>query len=432
MLFHKSEAIEHLHTGYMVGFDLGNKTSQISYVNLDGQVDTLPVVTGTQQFNIPTVLFKRAGVNQWFYGKEALKKAETEEGSLFDNLLELAIAGNMILVEGEEKSPVALLTLFIKRSLGLFSMIGSVDQITSLMVTCQRLDHSVIEVLRRVCGNLSMKHCQMYFQSHVESFYYYNISQPANLWDYDVLVCHLHEDKLRTYRMECNKHTTPIVAYVEQLEHEDLQIIREEERDENTGKKLDQDFMEVLKKVCEGHIISSVYLIGDGFQGEWMRDSLRFLCQKRRVFVGNNLYSKGACYSLLERQNASEAGSTHVFLGNDKLKSNVGLNVLRQGEESYLALLDAGINWFDTAKSCDVILENGNSFLLTITPLTKKAQVSKEIVLENLIPRPDCATRLHIEAYCKDESTMCLKIEDKGFGEIYPSTGQVWEQEVEL
>ena len=60
----------------MVGYDLGKFVSQISYCLPDGSgAETVASVAGTEQYNIPTVLCKRSKVNQWFYGKEALRHA---------------------------------------------------------------------------------------------------------------------------------------------------------------------------------------------------------------------------------------------------------------------------------------------------------------------------------------------------------------------
>ena len=73
-----------------VGYDLGRGASQISYCILDtDEVETVSSVAGTEQYNIPTVLCKRSGVNQWFYGKEALKYAKEEDGILVEDLLAL-------------------------------------------------------------------------------------------------------------------------------------------------------------------------------------------------------------------------------------------------------------------------------------------------------------------------------------------------------
>ena len=38
-----------------------------------------------------------------------------------------------------------------------------------------------------------------------------------------------------------------------------------------------------------------IYLTGEGFENNWYPNSLKVLCNGRRAFLGNNLYSKGAC-----------------------------------------------------------------------------------------------------------------------------------------
>ena len=58
----------------VIGYDLGRQFSQVSYYAVgDADPCTVSPVAGTEQYNIPTVLCKRVGVSQWYYGKEALK-----------------------------------------------------------------------------------------------------------------------------------------------------------------------------------------------------------------------------------------------------------------------------------------------------------------------------------------------------------------------
>ena len=83
----------------VIGYDLGRQFSQVSYYAVgDADPCTVSPVAGTEQYNIPTVLCKRVGVSQWYYGKEALKN-QGEEGILVDHLLEKALQGEEVLVE---------------------------------------------------------------------------------------------------------------------------------------------------------------------------------------------------------------------------------------------------------------------------------------------------------------------------------------------
>ena len=99
----------------IVGYDLGNLFSQISFaVSPEGEVETLSQVAGGQVYNIPTVLCRKHGTSQWFYGREAIRSAREDQGVLVENLLDLALEGEQVAVDGEVYDPVALLTLFFK------------------------------------------------------------------------------------------------------------------------------------------------------------------------------------------------------------------------------------------------------------------------------------------------------------------------------
>ena len=87
-----------LHKGsVLVGYDLGEKYSQISYcVYGQEEATTIATVVGTKQYNIPTMLCKREGVNQWFYGKDAVKNMDEEGMFPVEGLLGLARKGDEI------------------------------------------------------------------------------------------------------------------------------------------------------------------------------------------------------------------------------------------------------------------------------------------------------------------------------------------------
>lgn len=403
----------------IVGYDLGNKYAQIScYVTgSEEEIRTLSSVAGSSVYTIPLALSKRQGVNQWFYGSEAIRYAGEEEGILVENLLKLARDGEPVQIDGAPIDPVALLTLFLKRSLGLLSQVTNTERIGALMITCEELDHRMLEVLTAATEGLHLKTDQICFQSHVESFYYYNLYQPEELWRHKTILCEYGEASIRTYCMECNRHTTPVVAYMEEREFP------------FPVPESDEKMQEIAKKLCENQMISSVYLIGEAFSRDWMKESLRYLCKGRRVFQGNNLFSKGACYGMMERLTPGENGKNHVFLGRDKLKSNIGMKVLRQGEESYQALLDAGINWYEAKNTMEFYLLEGRAVEILITSLTGKGNRIARIVPEEL---QEGIIRLRISVEMRDDTHLKVELEDLGFGTFRAATHHIWKEEIEL
>lgn len=403
----------------IVGYDLGNKYAQIScYVTgSEEEIRTLSSVAGSSVYTIPLALSKRQGVNQWFYGSEAIRYAGEEEGILVENLLKLARDGEPVQIDGAPIDPVALLTLFLKRSLGLLSQVTNTERIGALMITCEELDHRMLEVLTTATEGLHLKTDQICFQSHVESFYYYNLYQPEELWRHKTILCEYGDASIRTYCMECNRHTTPVVAYMEEREFP------------FPVPESDEKMQEIAKKLCENQMISSVYLIGEAFSRDWMKESLRYLCKGRRVFQGNNLFSKGACYGMMERLTPGENGKNHVFLGKDKLKSNIGMKVLRQGEESYQALLDAGINWYEAKNTMEFYLLEGRAVEILITSLTGKGNRIARIVPEEL---QEGIIRLRISVEMLDDTHLKVELEDLGFGTFRAATHHIWKEEIEL
>lgn len=431
MLFDK-KTDEKVHKGsILAGYDLGDDFSQISYcVYGENVVESVPTVVGTKQYNIPTVLCKRKGVNQWLYGKDAVRYSQEEDGYLVTNLIELARKGEMITIDDETFDSVALLTLFMKRSLALLNFLVKAENIGAIMFTVDNLDDRMVNVLAKAAVNLNLKTPRIYFQSHVESFYHFVLHQPEELWNYQVLACDHNRTRLKTYRFERNKKTTPMVVLIEEQTFSSM-ILPGEQEDEaiktDSYRLADEKLLGILKEQCADRIVSAVFLLGDGFREEWAKESLRFLCRNRRVFQGNNLFCKGACFGLLEKLEPSRTGKEHIFLGADKLKANIGMNVLKRGKESYFALLDAGENWYEVHKECNILLpgdENVISFL--VTPLTGKRAQLREFILEDAPVRTGAFGRFDIKIRMTSAECVEAQITDLGFGELFPASNKVW------
>lgn len=419
-----------------VGCDLGERYAQISYCFFEkSEVETFSPVAGTKQYNIPAMLCKRKGTKQWLYGREAAESAGEEEMLPVEGLLALAREGKELTLDGETFDPTALLTLFVRRSLGLLGMIAPVEEIDAFMVTVEHMDDRMVEVLLQVAANLNLKTDRIFFQNHTESLYAYMLHQPSELWAYHVLICEHDGSRLRTYRMACNKRTTPIVTLIEEQLFETLPLPGADETEtvkEDAYRLADERLLEILQDLCEGRIVSSAYLLGEGFREEWHRESLRFLCKNRRVFQGNNLFSQGAVYSLLEKWSPSEAGKEHIFLGEDKLKANIGMHVLRRGKESYYALLDAGESWYELHKTCEILMGEDKTISFVITPLTGRNPQTKEITLSGAKKTDAPFTRYELEVSMASADTVQVVATELGLGEFFKTDGRKWEESFQI
>lgn len=418
------------------GMELGNKISQISYCSSDHpEPETVSVVAGKEQYGIPTVLCKRFGVNQWFFGRDAIKHGDGVEGVLVEDLLKNAVNKETVELDGESFEAVSLLALFVKRSLSLLNLAAGTDRPDYFMITVEKLDSRMVEVLNEIANYLQMDREHIFFQSHVDSFYQYCMHQPEELRIQEVLACDYTENGLKTYRLECNRRTNPIVAFVEEREFEQLKaapLPEDETEHTKSAQSRDRVFLGILQELIEGHIVTCAYLLGDGFSSDWCMESLRYLCRNRRVFQGNNLYSKGACQSAYEKVFPGEISRKFIFLGKDKIKANVDIMAVTDAKESPYPLLDAGTNWYDVEKTWEFILESGNELVFLITPLNGREKKQIKMVLDGIPQRPENASRIRLRMHFTDETNMVLTVTDLGFGEFFAPSGFSQEETVTL
>lgn len=406
----------------IIGYDLSYRYAQISYCRIGADTpQTYAPADKARQFNIPLCLFKRNSVNQWFLGREALAAKEQEEGHFLDNLFMQALQQEEVALGEESYEWIALLALFIKRSLYLPGKECRPEKVSGIMFTLPVLTEKTVELMQQLIVLLNLPECKIAFQGREESIYYYITRQPKELWRENVLIYDSNGENIIGYRFKRNQNTRPVVAFVEEKEIGRLY---------GDDEQKDGQFLQMVQESAKA-ADACAFLLGEGFHGEWSQDSLRLLCHNRRVFKGNDLYSKGACFGMQEKM-AGKKQAEMIFLSKDKLRTNVGMQVMRSSQESYLAVLDGGENWYDCSKEWDVILTQGNELVFTLTPLDGRNIRNVEVVLDELPKRRDKMTRLRLRATMKSSTMMEVEITDMGFGDFAPASGMRFMQQIDL
>ena len=64
--------------------------------------------------------------------------------------------------------------------------------------------------------------------------------------------------------------------------------------------------------------------------------------------------------------------------------------------------------------------------------MDKGGQREIAVKLENMPQRPRATTRLRIRLRMTAADRMMIEVEDMGFGEIFPSSGMKWRQEIAI
>lgn len=437
MIGEKKEAAEKIPKDKaVIGIDLTEGFAQVCYLTSEQEEPvTMSAVRGEEKLCIPTALAKKYGEHIWTFGEEAFRTERENEGFLFTDLIAKAKAGALIEVETKDYDPVDLLALFIKKCLSLLALVAPMEKVAAIVITVEDPDTRMIQVLNQVVSILRIKPEKVHFQSHPESAYHYVLQQSRDLWSRDVLILEIQGDLLKLLRFKRNLHTSPMVVLMDEKVYDGFgsgDYPEGSAAQELEYKKKDQALLRHLTEQCNENYVSCIYLLGDGFQEQWCKESLKYMCRNRRVFQGSNLFSKGACYGAREKLIVSEVEGKHVFLGKDKLKSNLGMRVMREGEDAYMALLDAGKNWYEVSKECDLILDNEDTIQMQVTPVDGKKVRELQFYLDGCPKRPPRATRIHMEVRMLSETRLYVKVTDLGFGEFFPASGMEWVSEIDL
>ena len=422
MLFEKPAELK-----YVIGFDLRDDFCQISYADrtMTGKEPvTFSLSPNEERFDIPTALYKAAGVNQWAAGADAAQMSSDGSGTYIPRLLSLAMEGSKVEVEGASYEAAALLALFIRRCLALLEKVISPKEIQAVMFTAREMDRKMIGILEDVRKRLDLRYA-VYYESYASSFYNFLLMQPKILREPASFLCEYEKGgRLRITKLHFNIRTTPIVGYCDETVYPGIFAHDAE------GK--DSEFLSVLSRELTGLSYQSVFLIGNGFKGDWMKKSISYICRGRRAFMGNNLYSKGAAWGALFRIKMPEAEAGYFFLDKNKVQTNIGIRGYNRGELAACLFLEAGCNWYEVDRTQDIILEDSNEIRLLMRPLRGGETSEFLIRLDGLPVREGRTARIRLHFTMSAPDKLEILIEDMGFGDIFPSSGLKWEQQINL
>ncbi|MBQ4530320.1 MAG: hypothetical protein IJA36_06890 [Lachnospiraceae bacterium] len=402
-----------------IGYDLGREDCQISLYSKETGSEPISIATclGGDRIRIPLTLAKRTGIEQWYYGEEAIRKAEQEEAVLVENIYEKALQKETIILDEKEYQGELLFQMYIKKTLGLLLSYIPLEKIDSCTFCVEKMEKETVEMWKNLMETLPIKKEALYAISYSEAFAYYMAYQDQSLWERGVLLLEYDKNLLKGRILTTDKNTLPHLMKVEEVETVEM------EPD-------DQLFMNYVKQIVSGHLVSSVYLVGDGFKEQWYQETLKLLCQGRRAFRGQNLYGLGALNYSGIKLGVKEQNC--LYLGPDQIKVNFLLKAVYQGEEADYEILSADLHWYEAETEIEFILDGKNEVAVYIRSLDGKCEEIIRTILKDFPVREEKASRLKMNIYFQDKGTGIIQITDMGFGEVYESSGRVWKEEFGL
>lgn len=400
----------------IVGIDITSKGLVLSFMSDDmNDPMTLMDISGEKTRFIPDCIAKEKSLGRWHSAEAAIRANNVGDAYLVTDLYDKAYNKETVQIEGRSFLGEELFATFLRRTLDENGF--DVIHLKKLVISVFEVDIRTIELFNGIGDRLNIDRDILTIIDHKEAFIYYTLSQNQNIYAHDVALFEYDNDKIVSYILKRNQKTRP-------------QLVDITKDSVTIGDKRDADFASYVEKIFNDRVITSVFLIGKGFEGDWMKESVKVLCKNRRVFFGDNLFCKGACFT--GRIRLGRRPFAFIYIGDHEMKKNLSLKVNDRNDMSFFTLVEAGENWYETGKECEVILDGSPQFECWIqSPETRKANIQL-IELKELPRRENRTTRLRITAKPLSDTEVRIIIKDLGFGDIAPSSGKTWEHLIDM
>ena len=331
----------------------------------------------------------------------------------------------------EKEKPNRELKELFARCLDRVKTLGKMEDIR-IMVTVPELVSPLDERIPSTLEEMGIERKYIFLQDYKSSFYYYTVNQKRELWSADVALLEYEEDTMNGYVLHVDKSTKPALVTVEKAASQKMdESVRDGRPEEEWNRERDRLFFELLKKVFERRNVTTSYLMGDYFDKSWAERSFQYLCYHRHAFQGKNLYTKGACYGAMERMGVITLPDL-LFLGEDIIHENLGMNMRIRGKEMYYPIITAGVNWYEAHHVCEFIPDNETSITIITKPMTGGQEINHILRLTDFPRRPNRATRLRMTVYFVSAHRCKVEVEDLGFGGFFRPSGKKWKREITL
>ena len=430
-------------TQLYLGLDLGPEYTQLSYYNADTrEPESVYHEEAKDTYMLPNIMFysayhKRMGDNQndcykfidlsgWCVGARASAYRFEDKGTVVDGIYESTLKNENIEVEGRGYKAsdlmVKMLVLHIKQftdTLGGFV-------IKRLTVTVADTDPRIIQAVRGLKTALRLSHDQFNIVSHLDSGLCYIFAQPEPLRNNSVGLFDFGRAGLDFYRIDMTR-KYPLIVTTQHINYHDKMNLR---RFGRYHEDMDETFADIVKECTEQVFISSVFLTGLGFSENWMKQSSTVLCQGRRVFVGQNIYTKGACYRSLGGV-YTESLSRYFIDTEQTVKTNIGINLMDE-KNTFWPIVYGGLEWFNTRGRVVVFLDDTRRIQIVYQDILTEEEYIETIEIYGLPARPPKTTKLSIEVEYYGADKGAIVIRDMGFGNLYPTTNKIYRKEFDI
>lgn len=384
--------------------------------------------TGKEQASIwPAVICREKKGTEWYIGEEAYREALSGRAVMTEKLLRLLRKDGTSTINRKVYPAVELLSMLIRMVLLHQLENGEIASIDRVCLCLHEPDRELLDRVAESAVMAGIDREKILMTSHEEAFLSYVLSREKEIYSNMACLFDLSSETLSYYEFMVVRGMSRKCAIAEGEDIEEAfhtDILRKD-----SGRTLgDRIITDVAKRHMDGKIFSGVFLTGSGFERtDWAPSFLGYVCNRRRVMYEKGLFAMGAGIMAGE-----PAGGTEEYLifCNMRVSSEVTTEVTVGERKSELILVPAGKRWYGLQVHVEVMPREQDYLELTVRPFDKSRETrTGRVELSEFPKRPDRTTRTAMDLTFRDSSTLCCKLSDMGFGEIFPASGVTIEKE---
>lgn len=409
-----------------IGLDLCKKNVQLSYFREDKQEpESIYQLNNSETYQLPNVMFYSVEEKKWYVGNSVSSIRFQKEGVIVEDVVSNIDSVNHVIVDGASYTYEILLLIMLKTHIQDFIDRSEEYRLAGLTVTLETYHPVVYKVLGRLREELGLRKEAFYVMSHENAFYQYVMRQDDKLRTNSVAMFEYGTDGMDYYRLDKKyQGRTQIYSIIHQDMKEEMpyaMLFQDVE-------ELDKHFAELARARMKETYISTVFLTGPGFNDKWIEETTKVLCDGRRVFIGQNIYTKGACYHA--KHGAYEEEKECVFVSEGTIPFDIGVSVGEvEGRNKFYPIATGGKEWYNMNGKVTLFLDDTNRVEMIYCDKISKDFVKEIIEVHGLPKRPPKTTKLSLEVELYDGKTGAIIIRDVGFGKIYPTTNKIYRKD---
>ena len=406
-----------------VGITLEEDMAQICCMNPStGEPESLCTADDHMNYQIPLELLKDRMSGEWLMGREAHEKALLDNRTLLKGFLKDYERDSSVNANGISYARRDLLKIFI---LKLFTLVKSYypqGRLGHVTFALKDAGEKLKSDITGICEEFGLEDANIHIIPFNEAYAAYALSQSDDLWVRGTGLFEYGREGLHYYSVEI-KRTSPRVAEVRDTDLSSF--IGPDDYKVKSFEEMDKAFTSVIENLNIVGNVSCVYLYGQGFSVPWQDASIKLLCSRNRLFAGQNLYSKGACwYSALNTREFQD--KRFALLSNSVCCRDISIYVYTEKGYAYYPVCSTGDPLPGSDDSIDIMLYKTENVWFRIYDVVEKKETFTSLRLEGVPVLNNYSSVVRFGFRMDAPCVLSVEAEDTGFGMFIKNSGKKW------